>query len=348
MRWSVVGLILVGLVAAICAAVLAAAVRAGGFQALTKQDEGVTEIEVTVAVQKLPAMTVVDAGSVGIKTVPREDAPESCYSNPLQVIGKVISVPMVKDQVFTRNCFASEGSGIQLASILENGMRAVSVSLTDYSGLYGLLYPGGLVDVLATFKQRADRGGGSDAISITLLRGIQVLGIENQTIVSAEEEAKGKGPQGARERSRRWMVTFMVTSLEAQALQLAMEHGTISLAMRNPLDMTTTVQAGPTSLKELLKNPGRALPGNVRSLARFLAKVVPSAPTDENQQGEPAKTALSAGGAVEPQRAAGTGERTYEETSARKKAPQQWEIEIYRGGILNKVVFDLPATQAPD
>jgi pilus assembly protein CpaB len=330
MKWSVVALIFVGLISALCAAVLAAAVRAGGFDALTKPKEDETEIEVVVAAKDLPAMTVIEADAVTTKIIASEEKTETYYTNPLQVIGKVLSVPVVSGQVFTQKNFAADGSGIQLASALENGMRAVSISLTDYSGLYGLLYPGSVVDILATFKEGAERGQRSDAISITLLRGVQVLGIEDQTVVSAPEEegeSKGsKGSRGAYHRGRRWMVTLMVSSAEAQALQLAMEHGTVSLAMRNPLDSTATVDSGPTSLNRLIKNPGDELPKSLGRLAKLFNGVTA-------RKGATSRASL---------------EFDEDELS------NMWQMEVYRGGKATTVALpvsnpeDVEAVEAVD
>jgi pilus assembly protein CpaB len=143
---------------------------------------------------------------------------------------------VVKGQVFTQACFAPQGSGYHLASTLPEGKRAVSVALADYSVLEGLLYPGSTVDVIASFDMRSKGDNHTGVISKTLLHGIQVLAVENQTIVSKpgiEETAAGRG---ANENRRR--VTLLVNPDQAEMLQLAMVHGVISLAMRKPNDKT--------------------------------------------------------------------------------------------------------------
>lgn len=360
MKWSVVGLVVVGLVAALCAAVLAAAVRAGGLQALTSKDAGPTELEITVALRDLPPMTVVDADSVTTEKVSGKEAPEGYYSSPVQVIGKLLSLPLKKGQPFTNSCFAS-GRKQKLAVAVQKGMRAVSISLDDYSGLYGVLYPGGMVDVLATFKQRAERGQPSDVVSLTLLRAIQVLGVEGQTVVTQEpaEKKESKVAEGARQRSKRVIVTLMVTPGQAQLLQLGMEHGTLSLAMRNPLDTGDSITRPPLPMSKLLKNPLSELSG---TFAKFLprpsrrpappdtpgdvAKVEPG--TDEPGTDEPGtdEPGTDEPGTDEP----GTGEigtGLPEGTPPGLLAefqppPRKWTMIVLRGDKETKEVFTLP------
>jgi Flp pilus assembly protein CpaB len=116
---------------------------------------------------------------------------------------------------------------VHLASTLPHRMRAMTISVSEHAGMSDLLYPGSLVDVLASFRVR----GGDGVLSMTLLRGVQVLALEDRTVVSPQEEA---GSRNRNERRRR--VTLMVDLKQAEALQLAMEHGSINLAMRNPID----------------------------------------------------------------------------------------------------------------
>ena len=143
---------------------------------------------------------------------------------------------MVEGQVLTESCFVTEGSGAQLAAALPHGMRAVSITLSGRAVSGGLLYPGCVVDVLASFSlPSVDRDRGQ-AISTTLLHGIQVLAVEDATIVSKRDDKKKSTLKGNRTSSGRVTIALMVDPRQAEALQLARDYGKISLAMRNPLD----------------------------------------------------------------------------------------------------------------
>lgn len=234
-RWSIVFLALFGIVAAVAAAVLTASLSATRIQAAIP-DKQEKRVDILVAAQDLPAMTTVTKDDIVTKTVLESQLPASFYSEPAQIIGKVLSLPVKEAQAYNKDSFPSQGSGLLLAAHLPKGKRAVTVALNDYSGLDGLLYPGCIVDVVASFKVDSSQKIGK-AVSTTLLQNIEVLGVEDSTIVDQAKDSSAKS-RGSRNGMRHTlMVTVMVDSRQAEALQLAMEHGTISLAMRNPNDV---------------------------------------------------------------------------------------------------------------
>lgn len=231
-KWSIVLLSAFGIVAALAAAVLAASLSAEQIQAVVPSEP--EDVTILVATVEMKAMTKINADAIESKTVSIDNAPSQYYSDPTQIIGKVLSQPMIEGQVYKKICFPQSGSGLDLASILPTGKRAVNVSLWDYAGLEGLLYPGSIVDVLASFKISSSSSLGR-AVSTTLLQSIEVIAVENVTIVSNSEMAEASA-QTSSGMSSKLLVTLMVDARQAEALQLAMEHGAIALAMRNPSD----------------------------------------------------------------------------------------------------------------
>ena len=241
-KWSLAGLIVTGMVAALCAAVLVASMGRG-----PRRASGGTsvEVEVALATQDLRPGRVIEQEQVVTETLSGGQVPEGHLPAAL-VIGRVLAAPMVEGQAFTAGCFAQEGSGLRLASALPEGMRAVSVSLSNHSGLKGLLYPGSIVDVLASFRDPGEGPGRGEMVSGVLLQGIQVLAINSQTVLS-----EGKGDTRS-VYDRSLTVTLMLDATQAEAIQLAMGQGSISLALRNPID-AETVQAEPMSLGQLFR-----------------------------------------------------------------------------------------------
>jgi pilus assembly protein CpaB len=236
MRWQFLGLLLIGVVAAVCAALLVASLKTSPVVTQSLEPSKPlppTEVTIVVASKQLDRMTTINEDMLKEVRVPAESAPEGVYPSKVLLVGKILVAPVVAGQPFTKNCFAASGPGVHLAATLPEGMRAMSVSLSDYSSMDGLLYPGCAVDVIASF----DLSGKTDdkevgVISTTILRSVQVLAIEDKTAVSASDKADDKASrQGGRRR-----VTLMVNPKQAEELQLAMEHGVISLSMRNPSD----------------------------------------------------------------------------------------------------------------
>ncbi len=239
MRWTIVILVILGLAAAFAMMLLVGALRTDKEAKTLKGD-----VEVVVAKKSLPKMSVITSDSIDKKKASRAGLPEGSLTDGIQAIGRVLAVPVVEGQVLTKYCFITQGSGAQLAATLAPGMRAVSVPISGNYVMGGLLYPGCIVDVLSASRLSGPGNKDDDAISTPLLRGIQVLAVQEESIVSKPSEDKKAG--GKKDYGGNLTVTLMVNTRQAEALYLAMESGRISLAMRNPLDkISADTEEGP-------------------------------------------------------------------------------------------------------
>jgi len=234
MKWSVIVLIVLGLLAAFATSILVASFRTAPSGSSAK---GSSNVEVILANTSLPAMTVITSKHIAVNTVSEEALPDGYFSNPVQVLGRVLAVSVVEGQVLAKSCLVTDGSAAQLAAAIPHGMRAVSVMLSNRSISGGMLYPGSVVDILASFRLPSRDRSKGQAISTTLLQGIQVIAVDDRTIVSIQDDKKG--PENTRKYNngnQKMMVTLMVNPRQAEALQLAREYGSVSVTMRNPLD----------------------------------------------------------------------------------------------------------------
>jgi len=259
MKWSIAGLMLLGIGAAVAASVLVASLKSGG-PTVTSAVLTPGEAQILVAAKPMPAMSVVEANSVMLKSVPANEAPEHSMRQPTDVIGKLLIVPVVEGQVLTTTCFADEKSGARLASTLADGMRAVSLSLAPDKA--GLLYAGCVVDVIVSLNRPSTEGSGiKEAMSMTLLQGIGVLAIDDTSVMSDAPTSGTSASETAnsnRRMRRDRLVTLKVNPVQARALQLAGEFGDVSLALRNPLDVNP-VKTDSTMLSDLADEYTRLL-----------------------------------------------------------------------------------------
>jgi Flp pilus assembly protein CpaB len=153
-------------------------------------------------------MTVVNAEAVATKVVLSNEIDPTLRTSYTNVVGQVLVTPMVEGEAFTDAHFAHEGSGVNLAAALPEGFRAMSAMLTDDSGIIDLLYPGCVVDVIASFRLPSSEGVASgEVISVTLLQGVQVLAIGPRSVVTGSSDTSSQGPEGDRRERRR--VTLM-------------------------------------------------------------------------------------------------------------------------------------------
>ena len=237
MKWSVIALVALGTVAALCASVLVGALRVSDrADAVAVQEvANPREITVVVAARDLAQGLLLESDALSVEQISITDVPEDFIPEPVLAVGKVLNVALVKGQPVLKSSFA-EGSGLRLAASLPAGMRAVGVSLGGSSSLTGLLYAGCSVDVLATYKGSRNK----KAVTQVLLERVRVLGIENQTVVSAENTKAN----ASRKYRRNEMVVLLLDADQARVLQSAAVSAAITLAMRHPLD------EGPSLIEE--------------------------------------------------------------------------------------------------
>lgn len=122
---------------------------------------------------------------------------------------------------------AGDGSSAGLSAMIEPGRRAITVRVNDVIGVAGFTLPGSYVDVLVSIKKGSD-----DSFSKIVLERVRVLAIAQQT------EADNTKPKVVN------AVTLELTPAESEKLDLARTVGTLSLILRNELDVDTAESQG--------------------------------------------------------------------------------------------------------
>ena len=107
------------------------------------------------------------------------------------------------------------------------GYRAMSVQITDVSGVAGLIQPGSKVDVIFTRP-----GSMAEATTSTILQNIKVLSIGRTVQIGATAVDAARHGSRPQPRSLPWCCC----PADAQKLELAKNQGKISLSLRHPLD----------------------------------------------------------------------------------------------------------------
>ncbi len=313
MKWPILGVIVVGFIAALAATVLIISLRAGGNQEEAESDT----VEILVAVRDIPAIQLIATNDVAARRVKKEDAPPEALTNSLQLIGQVLITPVLEGQVFTTRHLATTQSGVHLAATLPPGFRAMGVTLSTDSGIEDVLYPGSMVDVVASFKLPALDGGSSpEVVSATILQGVQVLGVGQRTIVSETSTVAENAVNDKRDR----MVLLMVDGKQAEMLNLASNHGRLSVSLRNPLDQNTEDLQG-TRMSDLSSQLAQRIAAltaiqDARGSLQVATEGIPDE-IDPEPSDEPARVA-----AAEPE--------------------PLWTTVVMRGRVVERQTFDRP------
>ena len=178
---------------------------------------------VVVAAADLPLGTAIKKEDLKVIQFPEGTAPEGAFSQPADILGRGLIVPIVKNELILNAKLASKEAGSGLPPVIPQGMRAVSVRVNEVVGVAGYVLPGNHVDVVATASPTDSR---SDTISKVVLSNVQVL--TSGTRIEQDQD-QNKPMQVT-------VVTLLVNPEQAERLALASTEGKIQLALRNPLD----------------------------------------------------------------------------------------------------------------
>ena len=134
---------------------------------------------------------------------------------------RVVLSPLTRGEAVLRSKITGPGQRASLASLLDEGKRAVTVSVDDVRGVAGFVLPGDFVDIVII----ADDGSPKrESYSDILLEHVKVLAIDQ---VASEGEGQ---PTVAK------AVTVEVTKEQAQKILLATNIGKLSLILARPVE----------------------------------------------------------------------------------------------------------------
>jgi pilus assembly protein CpaB len=193
-----------------------------------------TGTPMVVAAKALKAGTVLKAEDLKTINWPVAQLPPGAHRDPQEIIGNTVFDPMAPEEPVLSARLATQQSGG--GSGVPVGMRAVSIHLTDSTGVLALLHSGQKVDVQVV----AGRGTKPDEIEVR-------TALENLTVLSVNPLPE-QGSQG----QNLPVVTLLAKPAEVDVLAAADSGGRVRLALRNPLD-TDTHKRGAVSLGSVIR-----------------------------------------------------------------------------------------------
>jgi pilus assembly protein CpaB len=187
---------------------------------------------VVAAARDLGAGARLSKGDLKLVSLPAKDLPKSALLDPTLAEGKALLYPLMANEPVTTNKLSALAGAEGVAAVIEPGKRAISVPITDISGVAGLLQPRMHVDVLFTRV-----GSMAEALTTVVLEDVIVLSIGKNTEIQQAQPGTGSTQTTANPNvTQQRAVTLLVTPDEAGKLELAKNQGRLSLALRNPLD----------------------------------------------------------------------------------------------------------------
>ena len=187
--------------------------------------------QVVVAASDLPLGSELTADDVKVIDWPAGSVPADAISDPKEVVGRGLVMPVVQYEPILPLKLASKEAGAGLPPVIPPGLRAVSVRVNEVIGVAGYVVPGTRVDVLTTINPGPQQ---TTMTSKVILTDVQVLAAGTKLDNTADKDKPVPVS----------VVTLLVNPDEAERLTLASSEGKIQLALRNPLDRSAPATRG--------------------------------------------------------------------------------------------------------
>lgn len=225
---------------------------------------------ILVAAKPLPRGTILDPESVAWKPWPNDAVNETYIKGgPGQekdVLGKVVRVSMLPGQPIPNPALVGPGERGFLAAVLAPGRRAVTVSVSDTSGVAGFVFPGDRVDLVLTHQVGDGGDRASLKVSETVLKNVRVLAIDQDT---NDQENKPKVGR---------TVTLEVTPKLVEKISVMQLIGSVSLSLRSLAEEAPA--ASPTQVALAPPTPASAVAGSAAAPARPVHPANSDLPSD--------------------------------------------------------------------
>lgn len=150
------------------------------------------------------------------------------------------------EQIIERRLIV-QGKAVGFTGAIPPDKRAITVAVTEVTGVAGFIKPGDYVDVIVTF----DAGAVGDHVSNVMLQNVLVLAVNRDPEVGVNETS-ATGKDIPKEAIKTTTVTVAVSPDEAAKLTLAEEKGKIHMALRPYLPANGFVLTGTTTPKDIV------------------------------------------------------------------------------------------------
>lgn len=180
-------------------------------------------VPVVVAKVDIPVKTRITKEMVEVTMIPADYIQPGAMTELSNVVGVVVREPIIATEQVTQRRLLLEGKSVGFTGIIPRDRRALTVAVSDVTGVAGFVKAGDYVDVIVTFEQSSVGANTSKMV----LQNLRVLAANRDSEAGVAEPAKDK-----KDIVKVSTVTLAVTPDEAVRLTLGEEKGKIRLALR--------------------------------------------------------------------------------------------------------------------
>jgi len=174
----------------------------------------------TIVVAAKPLRYGMELNAASLREIPwsEESVPRGAFTSIAEFLkgGKrVVLAPIEANEPVLALKVTGAGQRATLSSLVEDGMKAVTIRVNDVEGVGGFVLPGDRVDVVLTRQSEKDK-----ASTEIVLQNARVLAVDQSADVSSDKATVAKA------------VTLEVSTEQAQRVWLAASVGNLSLLLR--------------------------------------------------------------------------------------------------------------------
>ncbi len=174
----------------------------------------------TIVVAAKPLRYGMELNADALREIPwsQDAVPKGAFNSVSEILSggkRVVLSPIEANEPVLALKVTGAGQRATLSSLVQDGMKAVTIRVNDVEGVGGFVLPGDRVDVVLTRQTDKDK-----ASTEIVLQNTRVLAIDQSADVSAEKATVAKS------------VTLEVSTDQAQRVWLASSVGNLSLLLR--------------------------------------------------------------------------------------------------------------------
>jgi pilus assembly protein CpaB len=200
---------------------------------------------VIVTREDVAAGTAIEERVIQRIAVPRKYRQPQTFPAIEEVAGRVAVVPIPAGSQISGGMLADAGAEA-LSFEVPRGRRAVAITVTDETGVGGLVRPGNFVDIVGTFEFGRPVGYEQGRIRYadekteirTMMQNVFVVAVNRELRRERIQAETGAAPPQSQSQRTLRTVTVLVEPQRVQELILAQEIGDLTLSLRSWLDDT--------------------------------------------------------------------------------------------------------------
>ncbi|MGH7178842.1 MAG: Flp pilus assembly protein CpaB [Tepidisphaeraceae bacterium] len=188
-------------------------------------------VSIVVAKRDIETGQVLAAEDLTLVEYPSASVSRNMVRESDKLLGRAVTSPVVRGQAMFESLLAPTGSDGGLIALVPPGMRAVSVDVSESSGVAGLLTPGAHVDVIATLRLEVGE------MARTIVEDVKVQAVGRRLVKDKSDDSRTATVK---------TVTLIVSPKDAEAIELAGGSGRLRLVLRGAQDTARNASPGIT------------------------------------------------------------------------------------------------------